>query len=281
MGLCAGVVDCLVGPLLLPAAQRGLIATVIISIICAVMGAFVVLQNLAFIGDALAHAAFPGVVVASLVGLPLSVGGALLGLVTALGIGYVTRRSRVSLDSAIGVLFAGTFALGIVLLSLRKGYSGDLLGLIVGDVLAVSRGDLISISVLAVAVISVVALLYKELVLMAFDSSAAEAQGLPTGLLHYILLSLLAVTIVISIQIIGIVLVVAMLVTPAATASMLARRFPQVMFWAGVQGVVAAIAGIYGSYYFNIPAGPAIVLVNTLLFGAVLLLAPRSSRLGR
>jgi ABC-type Mn2+/Zn2+ transport system permease subunit len=280
MQLCSGVVDCLVGPLLFAPTQRALLAAIIIGIICAVMGAFVVIQNLAFIGDALAHAAFPGVVIAALIGLPLSVGGAIVGITTAFGIGYVTRRSRVSLDTAIGVLFAGTFALGLALLSLRSGYSGDLLGLIVGDVLAVGPGDLVSIAVLGVAVIGITALLYKEFVLMAFDPTAAEAQGLPTAVLHYVLLALLAITIVIAIQIVGIVLVVAMLVTPAATASILARRFPQVIGWAAVQGTVAAVAGIYSSYYINIPAGPSIVLVNTAVFGAVLVLAPRSRRLG-
>jgi ABC-type Mn2+/Zn2+ transport system permease subunit len=115
---------------------------------------------------------------------------------------------------------------------------------------------------------------------MAFDPTAAEAQGLPTAVLHYVLLALLAVTIVIAIQIVGIVLVVAMLVTPAATGSITARRFPEVIAWATIQGIIAAIAGIYSSYYFNLPAGPAIVLVNTVMFGAVLLLAPRSRRLG-
>ncbi|HZG67506.1 MAG TPA: metal ABC transporter permease [Herpetosiphonaceae bacterium] len=280
MQLCSGVVDCLVGPLMFAPTQRALLAAIIIGIICAVMGAFVVIQNLAFIGDALAHAAFPGVVIAALIGLPLSVGGAIVGIATAFGIGYVTRRSRVSLDTAIGVLFAGTFALGLALLSLRSGYSGDLLGLIVGDVLAVGPSDLMSIAVLGVAVIGITALLYKEFVLMAFDPTAAEAQGLPTAVLHYVLLALLAITIVIAIQIVGIVLVVAMLVTPAATASILARRFPQVIGWAAVQGIVAAIAGIYSSYYINIPAGPSIVLVNTAVFGAVLVLAPRSRRLG-
>ena len=280
MELCRDVADCLLGPLLFAPTQRALLAAIIIGVICAAIGAFVVLQNLAFIGDALAHAAFPGVVIASLIGIPLSIGGAVLGIITAFGIGYVTRRSRVSLDTAIGVLFAGTFALGIVLLSLRSGYAGDLLGLIVGDVLAVSRGDLISIGILAVSVLTTMTLLYKEFVLMAFDPAAAEAQGLPTGVLHYVLLALLAVTIVIAIQIIGIVLVVAMLVTPAATASIVAQRFPQVVGWAAVQGIVAAVAGIYASYYINIPAGPAIVLVNTAIFGAVLVLAPSSRRLG-
>lgn len=280
MGLCSGIVDCLAGPLLFAPTQRALLAAIIIGVICAVMGAFVVIQNLAFIGDALAHAAFPGVVIASLVGLPLSVGGAVVGIATAFGIGYVTRRSRVSLDTAIGVLFAGTFALGLVLLSMRSGYSGDLLGLIVGDVLAVGRSDLLSIGILGIGVVSIMGLLYKELVLMAFDPTAAEAQGLPTAVLHYVLLALLAITIVIAIQIVGIVLVVAMLVTPAATGTIVARRFPQVIGWAAIQGILAAIAGIYGSYYLNLPAGPAIVLVNTAIFGAVLLFAPRSRRLG-
>jgi manganese/iron transport system permease protein len=280
MYLCSGLTDCIFGPLQLAAAQRGLIAAIAISIICAVMGAFVVFQDLAFIGDALAHAAFPGVVIATIIGLPLAVGGALLGIVTALGIGYVTQRSRVSLDTAIGVLFAGTFALGLALLSLRTGYAGDLLGLILGDVLAVSRADLVSISLLAVVVLGCMTLFYKEFVLMAFDQTAAEAQGLPVGVLHYLLLALLAITVVTTIQVVGIVLVVAMLVTPAATASLAARRLPQVIVWAGVQGVAAAIVGVYLSYYVNIPAGPAIVLVNTIIFGITLLLVPRSRRLG-
>lgn len=183
--------------------RNALVAAMMISVICGVIGAFVVLQDLSFIGDALAHASFPGVVIAYLLKINLAIGGTLFGIATALGIGYITRRSRVSLDTAIGVLFAGTFAVGILILSSVKSYTQDLFGLLLGDVLAITAGDVVVIVVMGSLVIGVIAALYKELVLMTFDPTAAEVQGLPTGLLHYVLLTLLAITIVVAIRPLG------------------------------------------------------------------------------
>ena len=244
--------------------RNALLAALLISVICAVVGAFVVLQELSFIGDALAHASFPGAVIAFLLGWNVAIGGAVFGIATALGIGYITRRSRVSLDTAIGVLFAGTFALGILILSRNKRYTNDLFGLLLGDVLAIGPRDLVIIAVMGVIVLGIIAALYKELVLMSFDPTAAEVQGLPTGALHYLLLVLLAVTIVVSIQTVGIVLVVALLVTPAATGFLVVRRFPLLMLWGAVQGVLASIGGIYLSYYGSMASGASIVVVNTV-----------------
>src|SRR5690242_13633658 len=221
--------NCLAAPMAFGFMQRGLLAAALIGVICAVIGAFVVMQELAFIGDALAHASFPGIVIAFLLQLNLALGGAVVGILTALGIGAITRRSKLSQDTAIGVLFAGTFALGVALLSTVKNYTKDLFGLLLGDVLAIGWGDLIAIGAMGIVILGIVVALYKELVLLTFDPIQAEVLGLPVGLLHELLLALMAVTIVIAIQTVGIVLVVAMLVTPAATATLLVRRFPMVM----------------------------------------------------
>ena len=268
-------------PLQFGPTQRALIAAILIGVLCATIGAFVVLQNLSFIGDALAHASFPGVVIASILGLNIALGGAIFGVATALGVGWITRRSKVSLDTAIGVLFAGMFALGIFLLSLQRGYTKELFGLLLGDILAVRRSDLWIIIGIGGAILLIVVALYKELVLMTFDPTAAQAQGLPTGVLHYLLLCLMAITVVISIQSVGIVLVVAMVVTPAATASLVVRSFGTMIVWGSLQGVVAATIGIYVSAYIEgVPTGSSIVLAHTVIFLVVLLLSPRPGALG-
>jgi ABC-type Mn2+/Zn2+ transport system permease subunit len=278
---CDNIWSCVAAPLSFGFMQRGLAAAVMIAIVCAVIGAFVVMQELAFIGDALAHASFPGVVIAFLLKWPLELGGAIVGILTALGIGVLTRRGKLSQDTAIGVLFAGTFALGIALLSTVKNYTKDLFGLLLGDVLAIQTSDLLVIGVMGALMLAIVFALYKELVLVTFDPVQAEVIGLPVGWLHELLLALMAVTIVISIQTVGIVLVVAMLVTPAATATLLVRRFPLVMLVGAIQGVLGVVAGLYLSFYLNIASGATIVLVLTSMFFLALVFAPLRNRLQR
>lgn len=278
---CSNVIDCLVQPMQLGFMQRGLMAAVLIGVVCAFIGAFVVLQDLAFIGDALAHASFPGAVVSYMLGLNVAIGGAIAGILTALGIGFVVRRSKVSQDTAIGVLFAGTFALGVALLSTVKNYTKDLFGLLLGDVLAISAGDLWLIAAMGLIVILVIVALYKELTLLTFDRIQAEVIGLPINILQELLLALMAITIVIAVQTVGIVLVVAMITTPAATATLLVRRFPLVILVAAIQGAVGAVIGLYLSFYLNIASGATIVLVLTGLFALALLLAPLRNRIRR
>jgi manganese/iron transport system permease protein len=279
--ICESLWNCLAAPLGFGFMQRGLLAAMLIAVVCAVIGAFVVLQELAFIGDALAHASFPGVVIAFLLKFPLELGGAVVGILTALSIGVITRRSKISQDTAIGVLFAGTFALGVALLSTVKNYTKDLFGLLLGDVLAIQSSDLIVIAVMGALMLGIVALLYKELVLLTFDPVQAEVIGLPVNLLRELLLGLMAVTIVISIQTVGIVLVVAMLVTPAATATLLVRRFPLVMLVGAIQGAAGAVVGLYLSFYLNIASGATIVLVLTSMFVLALIVSPRPGSLRR
>ena len=259
--------------------QRGIVAAVLVGIVCAVMGTFVVLKGLAFIGDAVSHAAFPGLVIAFMLGLPLYIGGAVASVGTALAIGYVSRRSRLRFDTSVGVLFAGTFALGILLFSTIENYVADLLGYLLGNVLGIGIGDLVQVAVLGAVVLTVVILARKELLFATFDPLGAAASGLPVAGLEYLLLALLGVTIVVSIQAVGIIMVVAMLVTPAATAQLLVTRFERLMVLAAVLATAAAVSGLYLSFYLNLASGASIVLIETAFFLAALVLGPRSGLL--
>lgn len=261
--------------------QRGLVATLLIGVVCAVMGTFVVLKGLAFIGDAVSHAAFPGLVIAYILGLPLYLGGAVAAVGTALSIGLVSRRGRLRFDTSVGVLFAGTFAFGVLLFSTINGYVGDLLGYLLGNVLGITTGDLVQVALLGAIVLAVLLATRKELLYATFDPLGAAASGLPVGGLEYLLLGLLGVTIVVSIQAVGVILVVAMLVTPAATAQLLVVRFERLMVLAAALAMVAALSGLYLSFYVNVASGASIVLVETLFFGLALLFGPRTGLLSR
>jgi manganese/iron transport system permease protein len=261
--------------------QRGLVASVIVGVVCAVMGTFVVLKGLAFIGDAVSHATFPGLVIAYIVGAPLYIGGAIAAVATALAIGLVSRRGRLRFDTSVGVLFAGTFAFGVLLFSTIKNYVADLLGYLLGNVLGISSGDLIQLAILGTIVLAIVLLIRKELLFATFDPLGAAASGLPVAFLEYLLLALLGVTIVVSIQAVGIIMVVAMLVTPSATAQLLVVRFGRMMLIAVLIASISAVAGLYLSFYLNLASGASIVLIETIFFGLALLLGPRTGLLSR
>lgn len=273
--------DLITGPMAYGFMQRGMLAALMVGIVCAVMGTFVVLKGLAFIGDAVSHAAFPGLVIAFMLGVPLYLGGSVAAVGTALAIGWVARRSGLRFDTSVGVLFAGTFAFGVLLLSTRDEYTGDLMGYLLGNILGIQGSDLVQIAVLGLAVLAVIGVLRKELLYATFDPLGAAASGLRVGALEYLLLALLGVTIVVGIQAVGIILVVAMLVTPAATAQLLVTRFDRLMLVAVALSVLASVVGLYVSFYWNLAAGATIVMVETLLFALALLLGPRTGLLGR
>jgi manganese/iron transport system permease protein len=273
--------DALLEPLRYEFFVRALIAAVIVGTVCAVVGTFVVLRGIAFIGDAVAHAAFPGIVGAFILGIPFYLGAAVAAVGTSLAIGYVTRRARIRADTAIGVLFAGTFALGIFLYSTIQGYVADLFSYLFGYLLSINQADLIGLIVLGGLVLVVVGVLWKELLYATFDPLGAAASGLRVEWLEYVFLALVALTIVISLQAVGIILVVAMLVTPAATAQLLTVRFGSLMALAVAFGVVTAVAGLYLSFWLNVASGATIVLVQTGLFLVVLAVSPRTGLLGR
>jgi ABC-type Mn2+/Zn2+ transport system permease subunit len=270
------LVELLLDPMRLGFMQRGLVAAVLVGIVCAVMGSFIVLRGLAFIGDAVSHAAFPGLVIAFLLGIPLYIGGAIAAVATALGIGWVARRGGLRFDTAVGVLFAGMFALGIVLFSTIDDYVADLFSYLLGNVLGITFADIVQVSVLGAIVLAMVFVLRKEFLYASFDPAGAAASGLPVAWLDYLLLGLIGVTIVVSIQTVGIVLVVAMLVTPAATGQLLVDRFWDLVRVAIAVAVVAALAGLYLSYYLNVASGASIVLIETLCFGIALVFSPKA-----
>lgn len=268
------MLDWLIEPLSYGFMWRGLLASVMVGVICSVLGTYVILQGMAFFGDALAHTILPGVVLAYLLGWPLAVGALIFGILSALGIGALSQRGEVREDTAIGIIFAGSFALGVALLSTVRSYAVDLAHILFGDVLGVSIQDLWVIFGLGALVLLIVLLLYKEFLVMAFDPTLAVVLRLPVLVLRYLLLILIALTIVISLQTVGVALMLAMLVTPAAAAQLLTRRLPTMMLTAATIGACANVTGLYLSYYVNIASGPAMVLVATTVFGVVFLLAP-------
>lgn len=249
---------------------RALLASVMVGLVCAVVGSFMVLRGLAFMGDALSHSAFPGVVAAYLLKGPFYLGAAIAAVATSLAIGWVARRGRLRGDTAIGVLFAGMFALGIFLFSRIPNYVGDLFGFLFGEILGIGAGDLVALTALALLVLVVVALLWKELLYSTFDPLGAAAAGLPVERLDYLFLALIALTIVVSLQAVGIILVVAMLVTPPATAQLLSRSFGRLVATAIAIGTVSPIVGLYASYWLNAASGATIVLVESIVFIAAL-----------
>jgi len=273
------VVEYLLEPLQFGFMQRGLLASVLVAAICGIMGSFVVLKGLAFIGDALAHASFGGVALAFVLGANIYLGAFVFAVGTALGVGAITRRGRVRSDTAIGILFSGTFAFGILLISRVEAYTIDLFGYLFGDVLSISSADLWIIGSLGLVVLALVGAFYRQLLFVAFDPTVAAASGLPAGALDYLLLGLLGTTIVISIQAVGIVLVISLLVTPAATAYLLTRRFHHMILASMAFGSLAALVGIYLSYYLDVASGAAIILVATAVFFVTLALTGRTRKL--
>lgn len=270
--------DWLIEPLRYPFMQRGLVAAVMVGVVCAVVGVYVVLRGLAFFGDALAHAILPGVAVGYLVGGgargPLFWWGLGTAVLTALGIGAIGKGARVKEDTAIGIIFAGMFALGIALISTVRSYAVDLAHFLFGDVLGVSAGDLWLTGVWGGVVILTIILFYKEFLILSFDPVLAATLRLPLGLLHNALLVLIALTVVVSLQTVGVALMVAMLVTPAATAYLLTRRLPTMMVLAAIIGAASGLVGLYLSYYARVASGAAVVLTATGCFVLAFLLAP-------
>jgi len=267
--------DWLINPLTYGFIQRALIAAVLVGVVCSVLGTYVVLRGMAFLGDALAHTILPGVVIAFLVGWPLAVGALIMGVLTALGIGALSNRGQLREDTAIGVIFAGFFALGIALLSMGGNYSVDLAHFLFGNLLSVQTADLWVIVILGLVVLFVIFMFYKEFLVVSFDPILATTLRLPTNFLRYLMLILIAVTIVVALQVVGIALMLAMLITPAAAASLLTRRLPSMMAIAAVIGAVSGIVGVYASFHMNVASGPAVVLVATLIFLLTFIFSPQ------
>ncbi|MCI0711958.1 MAG: metal ABC transporter permease [Chloroflexi bacterium] len=266
-------------PLSVEIFQRSLLAAIMVGIVSGVVGSLVVVRSMSFFGDALAHAVLPGVaymyqrvkrgdVPDALTSEqdPLLWGGLAAGIFSAVAIGLLTRTGRVRSDSAIGVVFAGMFALGIAMISRIEGFSQDLTHILFGELFGVSAADLNLIILFSIVILIVVALLYKEFLIISFDPVLARTLNLPTELLRYVLLILIAVTIVVSLQTVGIALMIAMLVTPAAAAGLITHRLHWMMLVAAILGAISSIVGFYASFHMNIATGASIVLTATAIF---------------
>ncbi len=250
---------------------RAFIGTGLIAVIAAVVGTFVVLKGLAFMGDAIAHTAFTGSAIALLLGLNLYAGAMALALVTALGVVFLTRVSPVKNDTALAILFTGVFAVGIIALSAMPGFAGDLNSLLLGSVMAIQTKEIYLIAAAALALGLLMWAFFPKFVLVSFDPVGAEAAGFPVALVQSLLLVGVAAAIVISIQAVGVVLVVALLITPAATGTLVTKRIIPLMAVAAGVGLFSATAGLYISYYLAAPPGATVVVVATAVFGLTLI----------
>lgn len=259
----------LLDPLQFEFMRRALAAVVLTGVVSGVLGAYVVLRGMAFIGDALSHAVFPGIVIAVALGRSILLGAMVVGLLTACGIALISRNRRVSEDTAIGILFAGMFALGVVLVSSLASYQKDVADLLFGSILGVSRSDLALAAAATVVVLVAVLLLNKEFSLIAFDREMAEAMRYPVFALDLLLLALITLAIVVSLRTIGNILVLAMLVTPAATARFLTDRLVVMQALAALIGAACGVVGLYISFWWDLASGGTIVVLATLVFFAV------------
>ena len=254
--------------------QKALFTSVMVGIISGVIGCFIILRGMALMGDAISHAVLPGVALSYIFGYNFFFGAVISGILTAIGIGYVSQNSRIKNDSAIGIVFTAAFALGIILITSAKS-STDLNNILFGNVLAVRSVDMWTTLIIGIIVLAAIYLFFKELLVSTFDPIMAAAYGLPNKLIHYFLMILLTLVTVASLQTVGIVLVVAMLITPAATAYLLTDRLSVMIFLSALFGVVSAIVGLYFSFIYNLASGAVIVLVATVMFGLAFIFSPK------
>ncbi len=256
--------------------QRALAAGLLAGVLCGVLGFFVILKRLSFIGVGISHSALGGIAIGVLLGVEPLAAAAVFATLVAWGIGWLSRRGRLHEDTAIGILFSSAMALGVVLISMSKGYQIDLFGYLFGNILAVSPRDLWILGVIAVVTLSVVTLLFKEFLFLAFDEEVAHASGLPVGALNLVLLTCLALVIVAAIRVVGLVLVEALLVIPAAVGYQLTRSYRTMIGISVVTAVLASTAGLFVSYALDAAAGATIVLLLAAMFAAALVMARRS-----
>ncbi len=272
--------DFLLEPLGYDFMVRALLTSVLAASVCALLSCWLVLIGWSLMGDAVSHAVLPGVVLAYVVGAPFALGAIVFGILAVILIGAVRSPGRIKEDAAIGIVFTVLFALGLVLISVTPSQT-DLAHIVFGNILGVSTADLVQVAILAVVAIAVLLIKRRDLTLYAFDPTHAHAIGLSPRLLGAILLGLLAVTAVVALQVVGVVLVVALLIIPGATAFLLTERFGRMLVIAPVTAAASAVTGIYLSYWLDVASGGMIVLVQGVLFALAFLFAPRHGVVSR
>lgn len=274
------MINLLIEPLSYEFMRNAIAVGILIGILCPVIGTYLIVQRMALLGDVIAHAVLPGLAIAFWQGFNILVGAFISGMLSTFVIAWIRSQSRVKVDAAMALTFSSFFALGITLITLLKSKL-DLDSLLFGDILGATISDVKRTAIIAIIILIIVKLFYKELLLYTFDKLAAQALGFPVNIFHYGLMASIALTIVTSMQTVGVVLVISLLVGPGITAYLLVKELHQVMVLGAILGVIASINGIYASYYLNIPSGPAIVLVTFSLFLLALLFSPSQGILTR
>ncbi len=267
--------DLLIEPLQAEFMQRSLLTAVLVGIVCATVGCYLMVQRLALLGDAISHSVLPGLVIAYIIGMDIFLGAFIAGVFSTVVIAWIHTQSQIKEDAAMGIVFSAFFALGITLITVvQKENKIDLNHFLFGNILSVTQSEVINTLVITLIVLAVIVLLFKELMLYTFDPVGAQAAGLPTNLLNFGLMVLIALTIVASLKSVGVILVLAMLITPGATAYLLVYRLHMMMIVGAAIGVISSITGMYLSFHFNLPSGPAIVLVAFSFFLLAFLFSP-------
>mgnify|MGYP001305548190 FL=1 len=258
--------------------QRALITSIVIGMICGVIGCFIVLRSLALMGDAISHAVLPGVAISYMMGINFFYGAVVFGVLAALGIGFVNQNSKIKSDSSIGIVFSSFLALGVLLITKAQS-SIDLTEILFGNVLTVKPEDRTITFIVVAIVLVVIIVFYKEFLLSSFDPTMAAASGLPVKFIHYTLMVLLTLVTVASLQTVGVILVVSLLITPASTAYLLTKRLSTMILTSALIGMVSSVIGLFFSVTFNLPSGVVIVLVLTIIFIITFFLAPKNGLL--
>lgn len=254
--------------------QKALITSVMVGIISGIIGSFIVLRGMSLMGDAISHAVLPGVAISYMLGISYFYGAVVAGILAALGMGAISQNSRIKTDASIGIVFSAALALGIILITKAQSAT-DLTKILFGNVLHVRTSDMWITAAISVLVILVVVIFYKELLISTFDETMAEVYGLNTRLIHYGLMVLLTLVSVASLQTVGVILVVSMLITPASTAYLLTDRLSVMVVLSAIFGAVSAVIGIYFSYIYDLPSGPVIAIAATLIFLLVMVFSPK------
>lgn len=253
--------------------QHALITAIAVGIMCGVLGSFIVLKGMSLMGDAISHAVLPGIAISYMLGINFFVGAVTFGLLTALGIGYIEQNSRIKIDSAIGIMFSAFFALGVILIQKAQSAT-DLTSILFGNILTVRDSDRYITLVIGGLVLLAVVFFFKELLLVIFDPVMAQSFGLPVKAINYAIVVMLTLVTVATLQTVGVILVVALLITPASTAYLLTDNFKRMIFLSSLFGTISSIIGLYISYMNNIPSGATIVLVAAAIFVLTFLFAP-------
>lgn len=254
--------------------QKALFTSIIVGVLAGVIGSLIILRGMALMGDAISHAILPGVAISYMMGISFFYGAVVTGVLASIGIGFISQNSKLKSDTSIGIVFSSFFALGIILL-MKAQTAVDLTQILFGNVLTVRTSEMWLTFGVAIFVLACIYLFYKEFLITSFDETMAKAYGMNTGAIHYFMMVLLTLVTVVSLQTVGVVLVVAMLITPAATAYLLTHKLSSMMALSALFGALSAVIGLYLSFKFNLTSGAIIVLVATVFFMLAFLFAPK------